>query len=108
MSDARSQPCSRDEVQSKRRRGARPSRNDDNFGKNIELSRDEEKLDAEEPISLAEEIAGEVGASPELGSIPGSPHQSSTESVILDLIRNPFFCVLADLLVGAYWAPRCG
>ncbi len=67
MSDARSQPCSRDEAQSKRRRGARPSRNDDNFGKNIDLSPDEAKLDEQEPISLAEEIADEGGVTPELG-----------------------------------------
>ncbi len=67
MSDARSQPCSRDEAQSKRRRGAPPSRNDDNFGKNIDRPQDEEKLDEEEPISLAEEIAGEVGVTSESG-----------------------------------------
>ena len=67
MSDARSQPCSRDKAQPKRRRGARPSRNDDNFGKNIDLPQDEEKLDEQEPISLAEEIAGEGGVTPELG-----------------------------------------
>jgi len=67
MSDARSQPCSRDETQSKRRRGARPSRNDDNFGKNIDPPPDEEKLDEEEPISLAEEIADECRVAPEVG-----------------------------------------
>ena len=41
MSDARSQSCSRDDAQSKRRRGPRPRRNDEDFGKNIDVPGDD-------------------------------------------------------------------
>ena len=67
MSDARSQSFSRGDAKSKRRRGAKQRRNDDEFGKNIDLAADSQELDEQEPLSLAEEIAGEGGISAESG-----------------------------------------
>ncbi len=63
MSETRSQQRSRDDAHQKRRRGAPPRgrRNDEEFGKNIDFPASETDLDDQEPLSLAEEIAGEGG-----------------------------------------------
>ena len=62
MSDARNPPSSSDDRKQQPRSGVvRPRRNDADFGKNISLPDLERQLEEQEPLSLAEEIAGEGG-----------------------------------------------
>jgi transcription termination factor Rho len=63
MSETRSQHKPHDDTQKRRRGNLR--RNDEDFGKNIDVPPTASDVDEQEPLSLAEEIAGEGGVTVE-------------------------------------------